>query len=105
MIRIIPYSLEFCLIVTYIETRGDGATIHPWFWIICLFIRPMLVSVAFQYYLYLRPRIVVHAEALITQLVLEHSLRIWLVAEDRRRYPFTTTCGSVILSWGGGERR
>ena len=42
----------------------------------------MLVSVAFQSYLYLTARIVVHAEALITQLVLEHSLRIRLVAED-----------------------
>ena len=42
----------------------------------------MLVSVAFQYYMYLTSRIVVHAEALITQLVLEHSLRIRLVAED-----------------------
>ena len=42
----------------------------------------MLVSVALQYYMYLTSRIVVHAEALITQLVLEHSLRIRLVAED-----------------------
>lgn len=42
----------------------------------------MLVSVAFQSYLYLTARIVVHAEALVTQLVLEHSLRIRLVAED-----------------------
>ena len=35
----------------------------------------MLVSVAFQYYLYLTSRIVIHAEALIAQLVLEDSLR------------------------------
>ena len=42
----------------------------------------MLVSVAFQSYLYLTARIVVHAEALITQLVLKHSLQIRLVAED-----------------------
>ena len=47
-----------------------------------MFVGPMLVSVAFQSYLYLTARIVVHAEALVTQLVLEHSLRIRLVAED-----------------------
>jgi hypothetical protein len=57
------------------ETRGEGATVRPWFWIICLFIGPMLVSVAFQDYLYLTSRIAVH-------LVLEHSLRVRLVAED-----------------------
>ncbi|KIJ89763.1 hypothetical protein K443DRAFT_28922, partial [Laccaria amethystina LaAM-08-1] len=63
----------------------EGATVHLWFSIICLFVGPMPVvsrAVAFQYYMYLTSRIVVHAKALITQLVLEHSLEIQLVAQD-----------------------
>ncbi|KAH9480784.1 ATP-binding cassette transporter abc4 [Psilocybe cubensis] len=69
-------------ILTYLENGGEGAIVRPWFWILCLFIGPMFNSVLFQWYIFMATKALAHAEALITQLVFEHSLRIRLASES-----------------------
>ncbi|KDR83050.1 hypothetical protein GALMADRAFT_866663 [Galerina marginata CBS 339.88] len=68
-------------ILTYLETGGEGAYIRPWFWILFLLVGPTVSSLLSQWYIFAATRALAHAEALITQLVFEHSLRIRLVAE------------------------
>lgn len=66
---------------SYLETGGADLTIRPWFWILCLFLGPTFSGLLFQWYIFIATRALTHTEALITQLVFEHSLRIRLVAE------------------------
>jgi hypothetical protein len=72
------------MLCSYIETGGNGADsdIRPWFWILCMFLGPAVRSLAFQWYIFISTRTLVRCEALITQLVFEHSLRIRLKAES-----------------------
>lgn len=63
------------------ETDGQDAYINPWFWVLCLFIGPMISSICAQWYIFMSTRALVRTEALLIQLVFEHSLRIRFKAE------------------------
>ncbi|KAL0579466.1 hypothetical protein V5O48_002572 [Marasmius crinis-equi] len=70
-------------LLRYLELeRGDGgsdtprAMFRPWMWIVSLFVSTVLGGMVMQRYRYLSCRVLVRMQALITQLVLEHSLRI-----------------------------
>ncbi|KAJ7596700.1 hypothetical protein C8J56DRAFT_294246 [Mycena floridula] len=65
----------------YIETEGEDAVIKPWLWISWLFFGPMIASISIQWYIFIATRTLVRAEAILTQLVFEHSLRIRVKAE------------------------
>ncbi|KAG5728585.1 ATP-binding cassette transporter abc4 [Termitomyces sp. T112] len=78
-------------LLLYIETRGENATIRPWFWIIWLFFGPVLGSLAWQWYIFIATRTLVRAEGIITQLIFEHSLRIRVKAETEAGAPSTST--------------
>ncbi|KAJ3907880.1 hypothetical protein F5879DRAFT_939640 [Lentinula edodes] len=65
----------------YIETNGVNATFKPWVWIAWLFFGPLLQTMASESYLYITTRQVVHAEAILTEVILEHALRIRVKAE------------------------
>ncbi|KAF8963040.1 hypothetical protein BDZ97DRAFT_1758980 [Flammula alnicola] len=71
-------------ILSYLETGGNGtqSDIRPWFWILCMFLGPAVNAVALQWYIFILTRTLVRTEALLTQLVFEHSLRIRLKAES-----------------------
>ncbi|KAF9475019.1 multidrug resistance-associated ABC transporter [Pholiota conissans] len=71
-------------ILSYLETGGHGADndIRPWFWIFCMFLGPSVNSLALQRYFLISTRVCVRCEALITQLIFEHSLRVRLKAEN-----------------------
>ncbi|TFK34746.1 multidrug resistance-associated ABC transporter [Crucibulum laeve] len=71
-------------ILTYLETNGTETNIRPWFWIMWLFIAPMLNSFSRQWYIFIATRTLVRTEGLLTQLVFEHSLRIRLKAETSK---------------------
>ncbi|KAG6837885.1 hypothetical protein H0H93_013038 [Arthromyces matolae] len=71
-------------LLRYIETRGENASIRPWFWILWLFAGPVLGSLAWQWYIYINTRTLVRAEGIITQLIFEHSLRIRVKAETEQ---------------------
>lgn len=64
-----------------IENNGEGSTFKPWFWILWIFLGPIIVSFSMQYAIYTATAILVRAECIITQLVFEHSLRIRVKAE------------------------
>ncbi|KAJ7630594.1 P-loop containing nucleoside triphosphate hydrolase protein [Roridomyces roridus] len=63
-------------LLNFLEHQDEEPTIKPWFWILWLFFGPMLGSLATQVYIFFATRTLVRCEALITQLVFEHSLRI-----------------------------
>lgn len=65
----------------HIETGGEGAVYKPWVWIAGLFLAPVLGTFAYQSYIFMTTRLVVRTEALITQLVFEHSLKIRMKSE------------------------
>ncbi|KIJ23254.1 hypothetical protein M422DRAFT_786228 [Sphaerobolus stellatus SS14] len=68
-------------ILYYLENDKPDTNIQPWFWIIFLFVGPILNSLSTQWYTFVGSRVLVRATALLTQLVFEHSLRIRMKAE------------------------
>jgi hypothetical protein len=63
-------------LLKYMESNGEGASVRPWVWIMWIFIGPVVSSLANEHYLYITGRTMIRTEAIITQLVFEHSLRI-----------------------------
>ncbi|TFY61104.1 hypothetical protein EVG20_g7183 [Dentipellis fragilis] len=68
-------------LLSYLETGGEGAIVRPWVWISALFWAPMVSTLSFQWYIFVATATLVRSEAIITQLVFEHSLRIRMKAE------------------------
>ncbi|KAH9945600.1 hypothetical protein B0H21DRAFT_822934 [Amylocystis lapponica] len=65
----------------YLETNGNGATVRPWFWIFLLLLGPAITSVTWQRYIFIATHVLSHVQAIVTQLVFDHSLRIRVKAE------------------------
>lgn len=68
-------------LLAYIEDRGgqDRTTVdRPWFWIVALFVAPLAKSVATQCYYFYASQTLVRTEAIVTQLVFEHALKVRL---------------------------
>ncbi|KAJ7213835.1 hypothetical protein GGX14DRAFT_444201 [Mycena pura] len=76
-----PFALNRLL--EFIETRQqvDTHIVRPWVWILVILLGPILGSIALQWYKFISTRTLVRAEAIITQLVFAHSLRIRMKAE------------------------
>ncbi|KAG6830594.1 hypothetical protein H0H92_015875 [Tricholoma furcatifolium] len=76
-----PYGLKKLL--EYLETNGEGATIRPWVWIASLFIIPFTSTLLLQQYSMILARASIHLTAVLTQLILQHALRIRIIAEAK----------------------
>ncbi|KZS96501.1 P-loop containing nucleoside triphosphate hydrolase protein [Sistotremastrum niveocremeum HHB9708] len=63
-------------ILSYLE--GDQDTLKPWIWIIWLGAGPIINSLCHQGYTYISLKTVIRFEAIVTQLVFVHSLRVRL---------------------------
>ncbi|CAE6498063.1 unnamed protein product, partial [Rhizoctonia solani] len=74
-----PVGIKY--ILQYLEDPSDPGFLRPWFWILWLFLGPVLGSIAMQWYIFVKMGSVVRAEGMITQLLFEHSLRIRMVAQ------------------------
>ncbi|KAJ7676645.1 P-loop containing nucleoside triphosphate hydrolase protein [Mycena polygramma] len=74
-----PFAMNRLL--QYIETQDHGATVRPWVWIALIFFGPLVGNVVFQFYAFINTRSLVRSEAILTQLVFAHSLRIRMKAE------------------------
>ena len=76
-------------LLAYVETDGQDALVSPWVWISILFVGPVITSLSFQWYVYYGTTALFRVEALLVQLVFEHSLRIRLKAdaegEDKKK--------------------
>ncbi|KAF8904953.1 P-loop containing nucleoside triphosphate hydrolase protein [Mucidula mucida] len=67
-------------LLAYVETRGEDAFIRPYVWILFLLFGPVLASIAIQWYLFTAAKMISRLQALLTELVFEHSLRIRMKA-------------------------
>ncbi|KAJ7730238.1 P-loop containing nucleoside triphosphate hydrolase protein, partial [Mycena maculata] len=65
----------------YIETKGDGAAVRPWVWVLWLFLGSTIHSFAEQWYMFVVSRATVRVEVILTELVFEHALRIRVKSE------------------------
>lgn len=77
-----PFALKSLL--TYLETNGKDAEVRPWVWVALMFLGPSAMSILSQQYYHVYTRVMVHLEGVLTQLILEHALRIRMVAEPER---------------------
>ncbi|KAJ6610803.1 hypothetical protein B0H10DRAFT_2059064 [Mycena sp. CBHHK59/15] len=68
-------------LLEYVETKGQDAVVRPWVWILLIFLGPLIGSLGWQCYNFINTRTLVRTEAIMTQLVLAHSLRIRMKAE------------------------
>ncbi|KAF4618966.1 hypothetical protein D9613_010076 [Agrocybe pediades] len=80
-----PFAIKQLL--TYIETGGENASVKPWFWILLLLLGPLTNSIFQHWDGYLQNIILVRIQALLTQLVFNHSLRIRLKADIPTNVP------------------
>ncbi|KAL7411452.1 hypothetical protein BDY24DRAFT_353656 [Mrakia frigida] len=67
-------------LLRYIE-KPTEAEVRPIFWIGALFLGPLLGSLAFQFYIFTSVRLFVRTEGLLSQLILNHSLRLRFVGK------------------------
>ncbi|KAI0717852.1 P-loop containing nucleoside triphosphate hydrolase protein [Cerioporus squamosus] len=74
-----PISINNLL--TYLEKGGEGATVKPWFWIALFFFGRVFKSVSDQWFMFMHTRVTVRIQAIVTELVFEHSLRVRMKAE------------------------
>ncbi|KAE9396473.1 hypothetical protein BT96DRAFT_996727 [Gymnopus androsaceus JB14] len=71
-------------LLRYIENKGVGTTVRPWVWVLWLLLGPTISSIAFEWYIFVSTRSIVHTESIITQVVFEHALRIRVKAETSK---------------------
>ncbi|KAF9481117.1 multidrug resistance-associated ABC transporter [Pholiota conissans] len=69
-------------VLNYLENGGVGDNMRPWFWILILFVGPVVADEFSHIHLYIATTVLTHAEALITELIFEHSLRIRFTAKE-----------------------
>ncbi|CEL51761.1 ATP-binding cassette transporter abc4 OS=Schizosaccharomyces pombe (strain 972 / ATCC 24843) GN=abc4 PE=3 SV=1 [Rhizoctonia solani AG-1 IB] len=104
-----PVGIKYLLEYLQKTQKGeDPGFIRPWFWILWLFLGPVVGSIAFQWYIFITTGSFVRTEGMITQLLFEHSLRIRMVAEavggSGGKTPKTATPGNDSASIAGSER-
>ncbi|KIJ48474.1 hypothetical protein M422DRAFT_247819 [Sphaerobolus stellatus SS14] len=98
-------------LLKYLE-NGENAEVRPWVWVILLFVAPGVNSILSQQYYRLYTRVMVHLEAVLTQLILQHALRIRMVAEPEggavdstpTPTPSTIATATKLPSTDGDER-
>ena len=85
------------ILTRFVESNGQGASINPWFWVLCLFFGPIIMSISSQWYIFMGTRALALTEGLLTQLVFEHSLRIRFKAEGSK-YNSPSQLAAPIIS-------
>ncbi|KAF8885695.1 multidrug resistance-associated ABC transporter [Gymnopilus junonius] len=78
-------------ILASLESDGKDDYIRPWFWVVCLFFGPLFVSTFFQAYLYFGTMALARTQAVLTELIFEHSFRIRFKAETTASSSTATT--------------
>ncbi|PIL29334.1 ATP-binding cassette transporter [Ganoderma sinense ZZ0214-1] len=68
-------------LLSYLESEGRAGKVQPWFWIALLFLGRVSRNITDQWFMFLHTRISVRIQAIVTELVFEHALRIRMKAE------------------------
>ncbi|TCD60867.1 hypothetical protein EIP91_009386 [Steccherinum ochraceum] len=63
-------------LLNYLETGGEGAVVKPWVWIVWLLIGPVFVAMGFDWLTYRQTKTTAQTQAILTQLVFDHALRM-----------------------------
>lgn len=63
-------------LLDYLEKDGKGHSLRPIVWIVFLFLGPTFGSLTMQFYIFTTTRSLVRSEALLTQLLFDHALRL-----------------------------
>ncbi|KIK58410.1 hypothetical protein GYMLUDRAFT_246115 [Collybiopsis luxurians FD-317 M1] len=69
-------------LLKYLEQGKEGTTMRPWFWVLIFFLTPLLETLIVEWYFRVSLQFLVRMEALLTQLVFEHALRIRVKADS-----------------------
>ncbi|TFY68446.1 hypothetical protein EVJ58_g1015 [Rhodofomes roseus] len=100
-----PLAIRYILM--YLETDGVGATVRPWFWIATLLFGPIVDYIFGSVYMFLSTRLLTRVEAIITQLVFEHALRMRMKAdtsdESAKSEGDTTVAGTPDTAYVAGS--
>ncbi|KAJ7267338.1 hypothetical protein C8J57DRAFT_1435960 [Mycena rebaudengoi] len=73
-------------LISYLENPDSTSSIRPIIWVLWLFIGPMISTISFQGYYRMsvlsivKYRVVARTEALLTELIFEHALRVRVMA-------------------------
>ncbi|KAI0644413.1 multidrug resistance-associated ABC transporter [Trametes meyenii] len=65
----------------YLEAGHAEAVVRPWAWVLLLFVGPVASTVCDEWYLWTMNRLSLHTEAIVTELLFQHALRIRVKAE------------------------
>ncbi|TFK40612.1 P-loop containing nucleoside triphosphate hydrolase protein [Crucibulum laeve] len=79
-------------ILTFMEGDGRNSIMQAWFWVSLLFLGPFIRALVSQWYTFISTRNVVRLEAILTQLIFSHSLRIRMndpISQDLQEGPKT----------------
>ncbi|KIY72764.1 P-loop containing nucleoside triphosphate hydrolase protein [Cylindrobasidium torrendii FP15055 ss-10] len=63
-------------LVAYLDNGGEGAIYKPWVWIVWLLLGPLIQAIITQSFTHIACRVMVTLEAILTQLLYNHTLRI-----------------------------
>ncbi|CAL1706378.1 unnamed protein product [Somion occarium] len=74
-------------LLAYLETGGTDEFIQPWFWVLWILFGDTLASIAINYYNYQATTVFVQCQAILTQLIFDHALRIRVKAEVSKPSP------------------
>ncbi|KAI0325196.1 P-loop containing nucleoside triphosphate hydrolase protein [Cubamyces sp. BRFM 1775] len=76
-----PISINNLLL--YLESGKAETRIKPWFWIVLFLFGRMFKDVSDQWFLYYSTRLNVRFQAVLTELIFEHALRIRMKADTK----------------------
>ncbi|KAI0666643.1 multidrug resistance-associated ABC transporter [Trametes maxima] len=65
----------------YLEAGHTPVVVRPWAWVLLLFVGPATTTVFEEWYLWTMNRLSLHTEAIVTELLFLHALRIRVKAE------------------------
>jgi hypothetical protein len=68
-------------ILVYLESPNPDVFIRPWFWVFALSTSYIVIALFFQWYSFVATSVLVRVQAILTELIFEHGLRIRLKAE------------------------
>ncbi|PPQ71819.1 hypothetical protein CVT26_007733 [Gymnopilus dilepis] len=72
-------------ILAALESGSDMDYVRPWFWVICLFLARISMTLCWQGYSFMATVVVAQTQAILTELLFEHSLRVRLKAGQSDR--------------------
>ncbi|KAL1411644.1 hypothetical protein Q8F55_002608 [Vanrija albida] len=94
-------------ILVYLQNDGEGALVRPIVWVALLFLAPTINSLTLNYYIFVMTRTLVRTEALLTQLIFDHALRLRMKdsadEEEEETPPASTTPDIVVEDADGGD--